>query len=261
MALVVILPAVKCKVPLTVASTLPLSAIPDELLNVRLLKVVAELPLMPCPLLPLKVTVLPAAVNVPLLEKFPLIICAIDPVTKVVPLPRVKLPVVVIACKAVAVAVPVIEKSALMVNATFGIVLVPLPLRIRLEYVAGVPLGTKMVCAVPLYSMVLTLEVAFKVPLPLRLPAIRITFPVAGVSVAPELMVRLLKSVLPAIVAAAFVNIIVLLLPAFRPPLLIQALLAPSMVSVGAVPTSAFNSPPDCMFMVLIVLTASGNNG
>ena len=127
-----IFPLVKVSTPLTVAST-PLSESPAALFNVKLLKATGVLPLMVCPLLPLKENVLVPASKVPLFEKFPAMPCVKDPAVNEVPLPILKFPAVVTAARAVAEAVPDMEKFPPMLNAPPGIVFTPLPLRIRVE--------------------------------------------------------------------------------------------------------------------------------
>ena len=73
-----------------------------------------------------------------------------------------------------------------------------------------------------------------------RLPAIRIVFPEAGVSFTPS-TTTLLKSVLPEMVEVTASKVIVLL-PALKVPVLVQV--PSSIVSVG-VPVVAFRTPPD----------------
>ena len=75
---------------------------------------------------------LPLAVKLPLLLKFPPIEWFSVPVEKVVPEPIEKSPATVKVFKAVAAAVPEMVKSPVTVNAVTGIVFVPLPLKIRL---------------------------------------------------------------------------------------------------------------------------------
>ena len=129
---VVMLPDVSVSVAPTVLFT-PLSEMPAALLMVRLLNVVAFAPPIVWALVPLSVTVLVPAVNVPLLEKSPFTTCEKDEVFNVVPDPSVTLPFTVSAPAAVVLAVPLMVKLPCIVRAP-GMVLVPLPLRVRLPY-------------------------------------------------------------------------------------------------------------------------------
>ncbi len=129
----------------------------------------------------------------PLLVQFPDMLCVYVEPLKIVPEPIVTFPPTVIPAPAAAVTVPDKVKSPPMVNPVPGIVFVPLPLRISVEYPAVLPFGFMSVWAVPLYSIVFAEAAAFKTPLPTRLiaPEIRMTFPVWGVSEAPFAMVTL----------------------------------------------------------------------
>src|SRR5262249_223904 len=109
------------------------SARTEPLARETLLNVVEEEPPMLCVAVPVKLMVLLLAVNeVPLFVQFPPTVCVKEPALKVVPEPKVTLPVVLIAAAAVAEAVPDIVKLPETVIADPGIVFVPLPLRVRL---------------------------------------------------------------------------------------------------------------------------------
>lgn len=100
---------------------------------VNLLKEMEE-PFMLCAEAPFITIVLPAAVKVPLfIEKLPPIESVKAPVVKEVPVAMEKFPSVFMAANAVAEADPDMEKLPPMFKAVPGIVLIPLPLRIRLE--------------------------------------------------------------------------------------------------------------------------------
>ena len=144
----------------------------------------------------------------------------------------------------VADAEPFMLKSPATDNADEGMVLVPLPLRISVEYPAVEPLGLTTVWEAPLYSTVLVLLAAFKTPVDdnERVPAILITLLVPRISVAPFATVTLLKLVGSDMVAAEFVNTIVLV-PALKVPLLFHAPVFPAIVSEVDVPP--FSIPPD----------------
>ena len=110
----------------------------EVLETVRLLNVVVVLPPIAWADVPLRVTVLLVAVNVPLFEKSPLISCVNAPVVNDVPEPTVKLPVVLTAAPAVAAAEPDIAKLPATVVVETGIVFVLVPLNVRFPYVSAV---------------------------------------------------------------------------------------------------------------------------
>ena len=114
------------------------------------------------------------------------------------------------------------------------------------------PFGFITVCAPPLYSIVLALVRACKVPEFVKAPAILIILDAAGVK-APLLMVTLLKLVVPDMVAAAFVNSTVLD-PALKVPVFCHAPVLPPIVSDVLVPP--FKTPPVSILMVLMVVLA-----
>ena len=132
-------------------------------------------------------------VNVPpLFVQFPVIECVKVDALKV-PEFNITFPIIVKAFAAVALVVPFRVKSPFTVNGEAGIVLVPLPLNIKFEYPVVEPLGLITGWALPLYSMVLRLLAAFKIPVDERekVPAILIILFVPGVRFAPFATVTL----------------------------------------------------------------------
>ena len=139
-ALVVIIPVVRAKDWLTVISEAgdDASIIPELLLNIKFLKVVA--PVIVWAAEPLKVTVEVPAVKLLLaFVQLPLTVCVNELPLKVVPVPRLTLPFIVIAFMAVTEAVPAVVKFPLTVVIADDIVLVPLPLKVKSFTVEGNP--------------------------------------------------------------------------------------------------------------------------
>ena len=90
-------------------------------------------------------------------------------------------------------------------------------------------------------------------------PAIRIMPSLPINKDAPELIVTLLKFVVPPIVAAALVKITEPVLALKVPPLLIQAPLPPAMVKVEE--PCEFKIPPLSIVRVLAATASTGNKG
>ena len=190
---------------------LPKATAAPALLMVRLLTLNPLPEVMVCSEEPLKLRVPEEKLNVPpLLLQFPAMLCVNEPALKIVPEDKVISPPTEIASPAFTVAVPEIEKSPPTDKGVSGIVLTPLPLSTSLLYPEVDPFGLMIDWPAPLYSIVLSSNAAFSVPLLTSDPAIRMTLPVPGVSPAPVAIVTLQKSVGSAIVAFAFVKITVL---------------------------------------------------
>jgi hypothetical protein len=114
------------------------SDIPKGLLTCKFLKVVA--PVIVCEDEPLKIIVeVPAVKSLLAFDQLPPTLCVNEPPLNVVPDPSVTFPFMFIVLPAVRDAVPAVVKFPLIVKAVAGIVLVPLPLKVKLLTVEGKP--------------------------------------------------------------------------------------------------------------------------